>query len=87
MKGDNMKNKLTDLNNHLFEQLERLNEDDLSGEKLKDEINRAKTIATVSAQIIANGQLALDVEQFKADYSYEKPSGKIPKFLESEKNE
>lgn len=28
------KNKLEDLNNHLFEQLERLNDDDLSSEDI-----------------------------------------------------
>lgn len=82
-----MKNKLTDLNNHLFEQLERLNDEELAGEKLKDEINRARTLAAVSAQIIKNGRLALDAKQFEADYSYEKPTGKIPEFLESEKDE
>ena len=33
----NMRNKIPDLNNHLFEQLERLNNEDLTPEQLKDE--------------------------------------------------
>ena len=35
-----MKNKLTDLNNHLFEQLERLNDDNLTPEQLEREAKR-----------------------------------------------
>ncbi len=52
-------NKLSDLNNHLFAQLERLGEEDLSGEQLADEINRAKAVTSVASQIIANGSLVL----------------------------
>ena len=33
-----MKNTLTDLNNHLFAQLEKLGDDDLTGEELNTEI-------------------------------------------------
>ncbi len=43
-----MKNTLTDLNNHLFAQLERLGDEDLDGEKLQQEINRAKAISDIA---------------------------------------
>jgi hypothetical protein len=55
-----MKNKLSDLNNHLFEQLERLNDDDLKGEALTMEIGRAQSMCTVAGQIISAGRLVLD---------------------------
>jgi hypothetical protein len=50
---------MIDLNNHLFEQLERLNDDDLKGDALKEEIERARAVASIATQIIANGSLAL----------------------------
>jgi hypothetical protein len=55
-----MKNKLSDLNDHLFEQLERLNDDDLKGEDLTREIARSQSMCTVATQIIAAGRLVLD---------------------------
>ena len=55
-----MKNKLIDLNNHLFEQLEKLNDDGLTGDKLDEEIGRTKAMTGVAAQIIGNAKLALD---------------------------
>ena len=55
-----MKNKLTDLNDHLFEQMERLNDDDLKGDDLTREIIRAQDMCNVAGQIIAGGRLVLD---------------------------
>jgi hypothetical protein len=63
-----MKNKLTDLNNHLFVQLERLNDESLTGDKLKDEINRGKVMTGIASNIIANGRLVLDAEIAKSDH-------------------
>lgn len=54
-----MKNTLADLNNHLFEQMERLNDDDLNNEELDKEIKRAKAMTDVSSQIIENAALGL----------------------------
>lgn len=54
-----MKNKLIDLNNHLFEQLERLNDDELTGDALAQEIKRSQAISNCAAQIVNNAALAL----------------------------
>lgn len=59
-----MKNNLTDLNNHLFEQIERLNDEELQGEALREEIKRSKAIENVAKQIINNGRLVLDSQRF-----------------------
>lgn len=60
-----MKNKLIDLNNHLFAQLERLNDESLEGGKLEEEISRSKAITGVSKEIVSNARLALDAQEFK----------------------
>lgn len=76
-----MKNKLTDLNNHLFTQLERLNEEGLEGDKLADEIARAKAITSISSQIISNGNLVLEANKFKAE-TLGRSKTKMPDMLE-----
>jgi hypothetical protein len=75
-----MKNTLGDLNNHLFAQLERLSDEDLKGEKLKEEITRAKSISVVASQIIANGALVLEAQKLVDDRM--DPDMGIPKMLE-----
>lgn len=60
-----MKNTLIDLNNHLFAQLERLSDEELKGEALSEEIDRAKSIAVIAKTIIDNGSLVLDAKKFR----------------------
>ncbi|MDY7585940.1 hypothetical protein [Vibrio cholerae] len=57
-----MKNKLSDLNNHLFSQLERLSDEDLKGDDLKEEIERSKAVKAIAQEIISGGKLALEAQ-------------------------
>lgn len=61
-------NKLSDLNNHLFEELERLNDDSLTGEALQEERERAKSMASIAQTIINNGELALKAQKHFDEY-------------------
>lgn len=54
-----MKNKLTDLNDHLFAQLERLSEEGLTPEQIEAEVSRTDAIVHVSEQIVRNADLQL----------------------------
>lgn len=63
-----MKNTLTDLNNYLFEQLERLQDDDLDDEGLEKEIQRSEAVQKVAKTIIDNGQLALQAKKHLDEY-------------------
>ena len=54
-----MRNKLSDLNNYLFAQIERLDDEELAGDKLDAEIKRGNAIAGIATQIIANGNLQI----------------------------
>lgn len=58
-----MKNKLIDLNNHLFAQLERLSDEDLTPEQLQSEIQRSQAVTSVAKEIISNGRLVLDAQK------------------------
>lgn len=63
-----MKNKLADLNNHLFLELERLNDEDLTGEELAEEIKRAENITKISNAIISNANVVLRAVQIKGEH-------------------
>lgn len=62
-----MKNTLTDLNNHLFAELERLGDEYLTEEELEKEIKRAQSIVNVSGKIIDNAGLVLQAAKFQDD--------------------
>lgn len=75
-----MRNTLGDLNNHLFAQLERLSDEDIKGEKLVEEITRAKAINEVASRIISNGSLVLQAKKMIDDRM--NADVEIPKMLE-----
>lgn len=64
-----VRNTNLDLNNHLFEQLERLNDDELTDEALEKEVKRSKALTDVSNKIIDNSKLALEASKFRAEYT------------------
>ncbi len=65
-----MRNTLADLNNHLFEQLERLNDEDLTDEQLDKELKRVDGMTRIASQIIQNGELAFRAIRHADDYGY-----------------
>jgi hypothetical protein len=52
-----MPNKITDLNDGLFAQFYRLQNTEITGEKLTEEIGRSKASVEVAQQIIASAAL------------------------------
>jgi len=63
-----MKNKLTDLNNHLFVQLERLSDESIKGDNLKEEIARSRAVADMAQRITENARLQFDAVRLAVDY-------------------
>ncbi|MEX3315706.1 hypothetical protein [Sulfitobacter sp. PS-8MA] len=63
-----MKNKLSDLNNHLFAQLERLSEEGMSAEQIEQEAKRAVAIVSVADKITGNADLQLKAAKLFAEY-------------------
>jgi len=73
-----MKNSLGDLNNYLFIQLERLNDENLAGDALKQEIERSKAFTATASQIISNASLLLEAKRLVGEGTVKE----LPKTLE-----
>lgn len=77
-----MKNTLGDLTLHLFAEMERLGDEELKGESLKEEMERARAISVVAKQIIDNAALVLDAQKAFNIQDRLNADAKIPKMLE-----
>lgn len=62
------KNKMSDLTDHLFAQMERLSEDDLSGEALDAEVKRANAMVQVADQITGTADMQLKAAKLFAEH-------------------
>jgi Tfp pilus assembly protein PilO len=54
------KNKLSDLRDHLFSALERIDDDQLNPEELDNEIKKANAVANLSSMIIQSAKIEVD---------------------------
>lgn len=59
-----MKNKLTDLNDILFAQLERLTSEDLTPESIEAEMQRTTAVVQLADRIVDGARLQLDAAKF-----------------------
>lgn len=64
------KNKLSDLNNHLFAQLERLNDEEMTEDQVKNEVSRAKAISGIASQVIKSAKVTIDAMRLVANGDY-----------------
>ena len=85
-------NKLTDLNNILFETLEKLNDDErvFNEDNLEQEIQRSKAITSVAKTVIDNAKLMLDATKHADEYGYnsiERTKRELPRIMGVGSNE
>ena len=67
-----MRNTLGDLNNILFETLERIIDADPDEDEIEAEIKRSEAVTKVAEAIIKNGELALRAAKHSDEYGYER---------------
>jgi hypothetical protein len=72
------KNRLSDLNDHLFAQIERLSEEDLSPEKIDHEHKRAEAIVAVADQILRTAAVQIQAAKLVTDYDGADPRPYLP---------
>ena len=62
-----MQNTLKDLNNHLFAQLERLGDEEMTQEKLNVEVARSEAVVKIASTIIDNANTVLRAVKLKEE--------------------
>lgn len=72
-----MKNKPLDLNNHLFAAIERLNDESIKGDSLKEEIERGRAISGLAKQVIDQQKNILAAENLRREGA----SRRLPELL------
>lgn len=73
-----MKNKISDLRDHMFAALERLGNEDLTPDELKAEIERSKAVSNIGHVIVESAKAQIMAARFTGDIEDTK------KFLEDD---
>lgn len=76
-----MKNSLADLNNHLFEMIERLNDDELTTEQMELEQKRIGAVVDISKTILEAGRLQFEVLKMQTDFNHDVKKDDMPELL------
>lgn len=63
-----MSNGLLNLNDHLFAQLDRLANENLSPEEIETEVKRADAIVAISDQVVDNAKVQLTAAKLYAEH-------------------
>ncbi|HLR58884.1 MAG TPA: hypothetical protein VK094_00200 [Pseudogracilibacillus sp.] len=74
-----MSKNLSNLNGYLFEQLDRLNQKDMTETEFENEIKRSKAISQVSNNVIQTASLVLEGQKIVNNLGEDQ---KLPKMLE-----
>jgi hypothetical protein len=85
-----MQNKISDLRNHMFAALERLNDETLSDEQVKSEIAKAQAISEIGKVIVDSAKtqvLMMRLFQKKSIAEIENTGDDVNDFLERPKAE
>lgn len=82
-----MKNRLSDLNGHLFAQLERLSDEDMTDDQVAVEAKRGKAIVAVADKIIKNAALRIEATKLASEYVIHSHSAAHVLTIEGRKSE
>lgn len=63
-----MKNRLSDLNDHLFAQIERLSDESLTPDQIETEAKRGNAIVGVADQILRHAALQCQAAKIMSDH-------------------
>jgi hypothetical protein len=66
-----MKNKLADLNDHLFAQIQRLSVENLTPEQIDHEHKRGQAIVALSEQVIKGAALQIEAARLVAGHGHD----------------
>lgn len=78
------KNKLDNLNDHLFAQIERLCEEGADPVKIERETRRSMALAVLADQTIRNAALQIQAAKIIHDHDGRDPTGMLKRFIDVE---